>query len=153
NLDIEREPGLDPAADETKARVEIVLIQVQALARLQAQPSLGRIRCAVVLEGHARLEHTEHTNQPALERMLLKQAARQGFLVKLGVGDVRNRAVLIERFLHRARMSCSVVLTEYCLKSIRRTPARARKVCMPRSHTSGSSVPRNTKRSKPRNTA
>ncbi len=33
------------------------------------------------------------------------------------------------------------------------TPARARKVCMPRSHTSGSSVPRNTRRSKPLDTA
>jgi len=38
NLDIEGKPGLDAAADETKARVEIVLVQVQALSRLKRKP-------------------------------------------------------------------------------------------------------------------
>ena len=40
---------------------------------------------------------------PALERMLFEQPACQNFLVNLRVRDIRNRAVLIERFLNKAR--------------------------------------------------
>jgi hypothetical protein len=62
---------------------------------------LGWIVRAVVLKGHGGLDGAKHANQPALDRTLLEQAARQGLLVNRRVGEATNRAaVLIDRLLH-----------------------------------------------------
>src|SRR5262249_25834663 len=78
DLDVEPKPPLDPRIHETGVRVDEVLVDVEALARTQLQPSLTRVGRTVVLEAHARLDGLERADQPRLvERVLREQLPRE----------------------------------------------------------------------------
>ena len=97
DLHVEGEPGLQPGAHEPEDRVEEVLVDVQALARTQAQPALARVGRAMVLEAHAGLDGPEGTDQPLLDRMLREQFARQVLLVDRSGLQVANGPLLPRR--------------------------------------------------------
>ncbi len=81
DLDIEGKPGLDAGVDPPELGMDVVLVEMEALARPQFQPALAAILGEVVLEAAARLHDGEHANQPRVDGMLLKQLLRKSLFV------------------------------------------------------------------------
>lgn len=65
DLDVERKPGLEPRTEEAEDGVEIVLVDVEALSRPQAQSSCAGVCRAVILKAHAGFEDAQRTDQAA----------------------------------------------------------------------------------------
>src|SRR5206468_1279139 len=101
DLDVEGEPGLEAGAHEAEDRVSPVLVDVQALARPQAEPPLGAVLGAVVLEAHAGLDDGERADEAPLDRVLLEQAPCEVLLARRGELQVAHGAVELGRLGER----------------------------------------------------
>jgi hypothetical protein len=102
DLDVEREPGLDPSAHEPEQRVNPVLVDVETLARSELETSLRRILRAVVLERHARLQRRERTDNALLDRMRGENLARGVLLADAAGREVLDRSLFGARGLLHA---------------------------------------------------
>jgi len=79
HLHVKREIGLKPQVHEAEVRVEVILVNVEALARPQLQTAFLELGRAMILEAHARFDGFERADQSRL---------RQGMLVQQGTGEI-----------------------------------------------------------------
>ena len=93
DLDGEREPRLDAGVQEAEARMQEVLVQVQALARPKPEPAFVAVLGAVVLEGHTGFEGRQHADKPLLNRVFDEEFAGNVLLVDRGRLQVEDRPV------------------------------------------------------------
>jgi hypothetical protein len=81
DLHVKGKIGLEPQVHESEVRVQVVFVNVQALAGSQLQSALVWVGRTVVLEAHARLDDFERADQSRLgQRMLPQQVAGEIFL-------------------------------------------------------------------------
>lgn len=102
DLDVEGEPGLEPGAEEAEDGVEVVLVDVETLARSEAKPSFAPVRRAVVLEAHAGLDGAKGADEAALDRMLLEQAMGESLFVGPTPLEVAHGSLVFEGLAQRS---------------------------------------------------
>ena len=78
-----------------------VLVEVQALALAQSQPTFGDVRRTVVLERHARLHRRENADQSLVNGVLYQQASREVLLARRARLQVHDRPITAHRFRER----------------------------------------------------
>jgi len=97
DLDVEREPCLEPRMDEAENGMEEVVVNVQTLAGAQPQSTLPGIGGAVILKTHTGFDGPKCTDEPLLDRMALQQVLRQCFFVRAGRWQIANRTIPLLR--------------------------------------------------------
>ena len=94
DLDVEREPGLQPDVHEAEDGVQEVLVEVPALGPAQPEPALVLVLGAVVLEAHAGLDRLERAHQALLVGVLCQQRASEILLACGARRQLAHRSVI-----------------------------------------------------------
>lgn len=84
DLDGEGEPGLDPCAHESEARMNGVLVEVKTLAVPEPETAFGGALRSVVLESATRFDCRENADEALLHGMFREESSSERLLVDLG---------------------------------------------------------------------
>ncbi len=93
DLDVEGEPRLQACAHEAKDRIDEVLVEVQALARIEHQTAFVAVLRSAVLECPARFQSREDADQPLLNGICGQNLSGKIFLTVTRGGQISDRTL------------------------------------------------------------
>src|SRR6185312_7307425 len=102
DLDVEGKPGLNACVHPTELGMEVVLVEMEALARPQFQPALARVLREVVLKAATGLDDGEHADQSRVDRMLLEELSSERLFIRRARFQMPDRPILLTGLCQRS---------------------------------------------------
>jgi len=101
DVDVEGEPGLDAGVHEAEDRVDLVVVQMQALARPVAHLQLPALGVGDDLERHAGIDAAQDADQPLLDVVAGGDRAGDVLLAILPGVEIADLAPQVPRLVER----------------------------------------------------